>query len=102
MASHEMAQAMTELKVGVNNLGAYELYKMSKEQYLQFRNVFINKRAYNKLWLANHDSKAMELLLNCFVLILCKKIPSELNLAKVDSLHTKVKLLSPANFIKDQ
>jgi hypothetical protein len=102
MASHEMAQAMTDLKVGVNNLGAYELYRMSKEQYLQFRNLFVHKRAYNKLWLANHDSKAMELLLNCFVLILCKKIPSELNLAKVDSLHTKVKLLSPANFIKDQ
>ena len=101
MASHEMAQAMAELKVGVNNLGAYELYKMTKEQYLHFRNLFINKRAYNTLWLANHDAKAMELLLSCLVLILCKKIPSELNLAKVENLHTKVKLLSPANFIKD-
>lgn len=37
----------------------------------------------------------MELLLGALALIICKKVPAELALTKIDNLHNKVKLLPP-------
>lgn len=37
----------------------------------------------------------MHLLLSAFVLIMCKKIPAELGLKKIDILHEKIKILRP-------
>lgn len=38
----------------------------------------------------------MELLLGAIALITTKKVPAELNLGKIDTLHNKVKILPPA------
>jgi hypothetical protein len=51
MATPEMAKALFELKVGVSLTGGYELYKMSKEQYVKFRYYFIEERMYHPILL---------------------------------------------------
>jgi len=48
---------------------------------------------YDDLWLNNLNSKAMELLLGAFVLILCKRVPAELNLKRIEKLHEKVRFI---------
>lgn len=101
MASTELAEKLSEMNVSVNASGVYELNKMTKEQYLQFRYIWIEKRAHNQLWKQNTNAKAMDLLLSIFVLILCKKIPTDLGIIKLDGLHTKVKLLCPTHFNKE-
>lgn len=47
---------------------------------------------YNPVLVANKNEKAMDLLLNCLVLIMCKKVPSELQINKVEQLHLRVKI----------
>jgi len=37
----------------------------------------------------------MELLLSALALIMCKKVPTDLGIAKIDNLHNKIKLLQP-------
>ena len=54
-----------------------------------------------KVWLANSNEKAMDLLLNVFALILCKKVPSEIGVGKIENLHNKVKLISPIAAMKE-
>ena len=39
----------------------------------------------------------MDLILNAIALIMCKKIPTEVGVMKIDQLHTKVKLIAPVN-----
>jgi len=102
MATPEMDEALKELKIVVNSTnGAFELNKMTKEQYIKFRYHFVERRAENPSWEANNNVKAMELLLNNLALILCKKVPTELGIPKIENLHTKVKILSPSHFLKD-
>jgi hypothetical protein len=33
---------------------------------------------HNQLWVDNKNDKAMQLLLNAFALVVCKKVPSEI------------------------
>lgn len=95
MASPEMAAALAEMKVGVTALGHYELWKLNKEQYIKFRYIFVENRMHNQLWVDNKNDKAMQLLLNAFALVVCKKVPSEIGVKQIDSLHNKVKILAP-------
>lgn len=37
----------------------------------------------------------MDLLLQVFVMVLCKKIPTECDVKKIEKLHEKVRLLKP-------
>ena len=48
---------------------------------------------YNSLWKDNSNEKAMDLILGALALVLCKKVPAEAGITKIDSLHNKVKLL---------
>jgi len=102
MATPEMAAFMQENKVTVSGQGHYELNKVSKEVYLKFRHMFIEERMCSKAWLANKNAKVTDLLLGCLCLILCKKVPTECAVNKIDSLHNKVRLLSPSFFMKEQ
>jgi hypothetical protein len=38
----------------------------------------------NKLWLQNTNDKAMELLLGALALIMCKKVPIEIGISKIE------------------
>lgn len=78
MASPELAAVLAEMKVGVTAFGHYEMWKLSKEQYIKFRYHFIENRMNNQLWIDNKNEKAMQLLLNAFALVFCKKVPSEI------------------------
>ena len=95
MASPELAAVLAEMKVGVTAIGHYELWKLSKEQYIKFRYHFVENRMNNQLWIDNKNEKAMQLLLNAFALVFSKKVPSEIGVKQIDSLHNKVKLLAP-------
>jgi len=55
----------------------------------------VERLMYNKVWLQNKNTKAMELLLQVFVMVLCKKVPTECDIKKIEKLHEKVKLLKP-------
>lgn len=37
----------------------------------------------------------MELLLQCYALVLTKKVPNDIGLTKIETLHNKVRLLAP-------
>lgn len=50
---------------------------------------------YNATLLKNSNQKAVELLLGVLALAICKKVPSECELRKIDKLHEKVKLMAP-------
>lgn len=102
MATNEMAAFLAEAKVTMSNTGHYELNKMSKENYIKFRYYFAEERMCHKVWTENKNEKAMDLLLSIFVLVLCKKIPAECGIPKIENLHNKVKLLCPHFFLKEQ
>jgi len=93
MSTPEMQQAMQEMKVGNHSAGHYDLSKMNKEQYIKFRHFFIEQRMYNPVLQQNSNDKAMDLLLQSLCLIMCKKVPSDLGINKVDQLHLRIKLL---------
>jgi hypothetical protein len=45
----------------------------------------------------------MELLLSALVLVLCKRVPAELNLKRIDKLHEKVRLIkAPLGAVADE
>ena len=52
------------------------------------------------MYIQNKNDEAMSLILNCLALILTKKVPSECGVSKIESLHNKVRLLSPQFFHK--
>jgi hypothetical protein len=54
----------------------------------------VEQRLYNKIYNSNKNDKAMELILESLVLILCKKVPPECDVKKIERLHDKVKLLN--------
>lgn len=39
---------------------------------------------YNKLWTQNTNVKAMELILGALILVLCKKVPAEIGVTKIE------------------
>jgi len=43
----------------------------------------------------------MELLLSAFLLVLCKKVPVECEVKKIDKLHEKVKILNPPSSVSN-
>jgi len=88
-----MSAYLKEMKLTTDTKGAYELHKMTKEKYVLFRYHFVEERMYNPTWCANKNKQAMELLLSALVLILCKKVPSECDVKRIDKLHEKVKLI---------
>jgi hypothetical protein len=92
MATPKMMEVMTEAKIGFHNSGHFDLAKMNKEQYLKFRHHFIDQRMYNPVLMANKNDQAMDLLLNCLCLIMCKKVPTDLGVNKADQLHLRVKM----------
>jgi hypothetical protein len=88
-----MTEILADIKVTINKNGAYELAKMTKEQYVQFRYHFVEEHMYNKTWCENTNKKAMELLLSALVLILCKKVPVECDIKNIAKLTDRVKLV---------
>jgi len=93
VATHAMTEMLDgfEIKVNNNNGGFYELAKLTKDQYLKFRNMFIDERLYKDEFTHNKNAGAMELLLRTFCLIMCKKLPSEISFPP--NLHTKIHLV---------
>lgn len=47
------------------------------------------------VWTQNSRDVAMNLLLGTLCLIVCKKVPNDIGVNKIDQLHNKVKLLVP-------
>jgi len=103
MATEEMTAKLAEMKINVTPQGHYELNKLSKEHYIKFRHHFIEQKGYNKSWMANKNEKAMDMLLSAFCLMMCKKVPTELELRKIEKLHERVRLLpNPCNATSKQ
>jgi hypothetical protein len=50
---------------------------------------------FHKGWQANTNHKAMDLLLNALVLIVCKRVPVDAGVTKIETLHNKVRILPP-------
>lgn len=48
---------------------------------------------YNDLWLQNKNKKAMDLLLSALVLIMCKRVPSEIDVKRIEKLNDKIRLV---------
>lgn len=87
MATPELADFINNCsEIKVSSTGHYDLSKFTREHYLQFRHLFIEKRACNPLWLQNdkQNYKVMDLLLNTICLIMTKKVPSDANISKID------------------
>lgn len=65
-ATPEIAELLEEFGIKVNPQGFYELAKMTREQAIQFRNLFVEKRMCNEDLMANKNEKAMDLMLSTF------------------------------------
>lgn len=102
MVTAQMAQKLAEIDVKIGKNGEYELHKMTKEQYLKFRYYFIEQRAFNPSWIANKNEVAMDLVLGALTIILCKKVPTECDLKKIEKLHEKTRLLSRPEKAEDK
>lgn len=50
----------------------------------------------------NPNNEAMQLLVNAFVLILCRKVPAEVPVKKLDQLYEKVKLITKPDEEKEE
>ena len=95
VVSNELAHCFEQIKVGLAPSGHYDMTKLSKEQWIKFRYHFIEERMKHPLWIENNNKKAMELILSALAMIICKKVPAELAIPKIDNLHNKVRLLPP-------
>ena len=84
---------LEQFKIGLNVNGFYELAKMTKEQYIKFRNAFVEERMYKQEFIKNANRKAMDNILNAICMIICKKLPNEISTPP--TLHMKVKLVAP-------
>lgn len=102
MSTAEMQAAMQEMKVGNHSSGHYDLSKMNKEQYIKFRHHFIEQRMYNPILAQNSNEKAMDILMQSLCLIMCKKVPSDLGINKVDQLQLRIKLLPRPEGVEDK
>jgi hypothetical protein len=90
-----MVKFLAEMKVQQTSNGNYDLTKLSREQYIKFRYYFVERRMDHPVWVKNSRAKVMEILLSAICMIFCKKLPTEIGVAKIDQLHNKVKLLAP-------
>jgi hypothetical protein len=72
------------MKVVVTPAGSYDLTKMNREQYIKFRYMFIECRMHHPVWSTNSNQKAMDLILNAITLIMCKKVPVDIGVMKID------------------
>lgn len=88
IATPEMTAMMEKFEIKVNAGGFYELAKMNKDQYLLFRNLFIEERLNKDEWIKNRNSNAMEILLRTFCMVMCKKLPSEIQAPA--NLHIRI------------
>lgn len=52
MTNRKMSEFMHEMKISEKG-GVYDLSKLTKEQYVQFRYHFVEARMYDDLWLSN-------------------------------------------------
>jgi hypothetical protein len=100
VATPEAVDMLNEFKIGTAQGGFYELAKLTKEQYIRFRNLFCEQRLCKPEWVANKNSHAMELLLRAFCMIICKKLPAEV--VHPPTLHTRVRLVAPKACEKTQ
>lgn len=92
VATDAMAEMLEKFEIKVNAQGGFfELAKMNKEQYLRFRNLFIDERLYKVEYRENKQDSAMELLLRTFCLVMCKKLPTDVTFPP--SLHSKIHLV---------
>jgi len=66
VATPQVKELLESFKIGLSPTGFYELAKMNKDQYLQFRHMFVERRMCKPMWESNKNSKAMELLLSSF------------------------------------
>lgn len=47
------------------------------------------------VWVKNTNEVAMNLLLGAICLVICKKVPTDIGVNKIDQLHNRVKLIAP-------
>lgn len=71
----------------------YDLTKLNKDQYMQFRCVFVEECNYHDVFVKNGDQKAIRMLLSALCMIMCKKVPEGVVTFKIEDLHKKIKLL---------
>ena len=93
IASPEFVELMDQFKIGLTAQGYYDLCKLTKEQYIRFRNLFCEQRLCKSEWIANKNQHAMELVLRALCMITCKKVPTEIS--HPPNLHTRVRIVPP-------
>lgn len=93
IASHEMAAILSKFGVQSDSDGFYDLSKLTREQYLHFRNEFVEQRNHNESWARAKNQKAIDLLLNSVCMAMCKRIPEELGIDA--AINNKVKMVAP-------
>lgn len=55
MASPGLAACMEKNKVGTTATGHYDMTKLTKEQWIEFRYIFIEERMKSQLWIENKN-----------------------------------------------
>ena len=84
VATDEMVKVLAEMKVPTTSAGNYDLTKLTREQYIKFRYFFVERMMDHPVWVKNTNEVAMNLLLGAICLVICKKVPTDIGVNKID------------------
>jgi hypothetical protein len=72
---------------------SYDLSRLNKEQYLQFKNVFVEQCMYHSVFSKNKNQKAIQMILNVLCMLICRRLPEGIVPFNTQDLTKKIKLL---------
>jgi len=81
------------LKVPKNSHDQPDFTRLNMEQYLQFRNAFIEERMFNDVFRANKGNRAMDLILTGLCLIICNRLPKGVVPFRTETLNQKIRFV---------
>ena len=71
----------------------YDLTKLSRDNYLQFRYAFVEEFNHHEILSNNENPEAMKMILSVLAMIMCKRVPEGVVPFKVDDLAKKIRLM---------
>lgn len=92
--SAQSQKLLDYFKIAIPQAGnGYDLTKLNKDQYMQFKYVFVEECNFHEIFIKNRDQKVIKQILNVICMIMCKRVPEGVVTFKTDELAKKIKLL---------
>ena len=94
MASPQLMKVIETLKCSTPSSGnPYDLTKLTRDNYLQFRYAFVEELNHHEILSNNENPDAMKMIMSALAMIMCKRVPEGVVPFKVDDLAKKIRLM---------